>query len=327
MSRKIHAGITLALLSVSCLAQPSAEVPKTDSAKTETLSEAISYGKIQVICSTDSICRYFININPLYNEGLDTMPQVKFWRVVMNTHPDTGIISTFSNRKIIGFAGFDALMKMKNARADAYRDSIRKALHLDSTEQIVFTKGRKDFYNVKGVIPQIDRSIRIFEQNGVDPFYAQAILLIESPGRLQKSMAGAYGPFQLMRGVALRMGLKVNRYVDERKDLEKSATAASKLLKNVCIPYTNAMLEKRNIAWCETDLWYRLLVLHVYHAGAGNVDKALEAIGPQVGTMDLIKQLWRTSAGAFRTASQNYSQVAIASLLELNDLVRISRVE
>ena len=28
----------------------------------------------------------------------------------------------------------------------------------------------------------------------------------------------------------------------------------------------------------ETDLWYRLLVLHVYHAGAGNVAKALNII-------------------------------------------------
>jgi hypothetical protein len=81
------------------------------------------------------------------------------------------------------------------------------------------------------------------------------------------------------------------------------------------------MLEKRGMAWCETDLWYRLLVLHTYHAGAGNVEKVLAAINPEVGNMDLIKKIWVTKAGAFGNSSQNYSQLAIATLLELDKLM------
>jgi len=39
----------------------------------------------------------------------------------------------------------------------------------------------------------------------------------------------------------------------------------------------------------------------------------------EVGNMNLIKQLWLTNAGGFQNASQNYSQVALASLFELEN--------
>ncbi len=51
----------------------------------------------------------------------------------------------------------------------------------------------------------------------VDPWYAQSILLIESPGQMKKSISGAYGAFQLMPGVARAQGLIVNKTLDERK--------------------------------------------------------------------------------------------------------------
>jgi hypothetical protein len=51
------------------------------------------------------------------------------------------------------------------------------------------------------------------------------------------------------------------------------------------------------------------------------VSRALSVIQPETGNMDLIKRLWHTSAGGFRNASQNYSQIAIATLLELDDHV------
>jgi len=56
-------------------------------------------------------------------------------------------------------------------------------------------------------------------------------LLIESPNKLQKSFVGAYGSFQLMKNVAIQIGLKVNGYVDEREDFNKSAWVASQLIK------------------------------------------------------------------------------------------------
>ncbi len=286
----------------------------------------LDYGKIEIRCGSDSLCRYFINTSALYEEGLDTIPQTKFWQTMISFNSDSGVVSTISTRRIFFKLSFADWQKLGEEKQQCLRDSIRTTFGLDSNERIVYTRGKKDFYDVPSVVPQIDKAIEIFEEEKVDPFYAQAILLIESPGRLQKSVAGAYGPFQLMRKVAVKQGLTVNKYIDERKDLEKSAHAAAKLIRTICIPYTNAMLDKRCITHYETDLWYRLLLLHVYHAGAGNVEKALAMINPELGNMDMIKILWNTSAGDFKNSSQNYSQVAITMLLELDKLLNISKL-
>ena len=62
-------------------------------------------------------------------------------------------------------------------------------------------------------------------------------------------------------------------------------------------------------------------MLHVYHAGAGNVDKALTAINPSEGGMPLIRQLWQTTAGQFGRSSQACSQLAVSALLELDQVL------
>jgi len=176
-------------------------------------------------------------------------------------------------------------------------------------------------FNFDKVIPSINRGIEVFTENKVDPFYAQAILLIESPNKLQKSSVGAYGSFQIMKKVAIKMGLKVNKYVDERKDFDKSAYAAAKLLQTICIPETNKMLLEKGINFNPSDLWYRLLVLHVYHAGAGNVKKAIDFLNPTEGNMQIITQLWQTEIGNFRNSSQNYSQLVLATMLQLDEII------
>ena len=124
-----------------------------------------------------------------------------------------------------------------------------------------------------------------------------------------------------MKKVAINLGLKVNRYEDERKDFDKSAWAAAKLIRTICIPELNRILDDYCISYNPTEMWYRLMVMHVYHAGAGNVRKVMEIINPQVGNMDLITSLWKTEAGGFRNASQNYSQLVLASLLELDHII------
>jgi hypothetical protein len=282
-------------------------------------AQEMDYGKVCIPMQDKSLS--FISNCDIYSNGLDTLAQMKFWRRLIRLSPDSGLINVGSSRQILATWCCEQYASISDQQMNFLKDSIRTSLGLDSTEKILFSKGKSDFYKLEDVVPDIHRGITVFEENGVDPFYAQAILLIESPGRLQKSPVGAYGPFQLMRRVAINMGLKVNKSIDERKDFDKSAWAASKLIRTICIPYTNAMLEKRGIAWCETDLWYRLLVLHVYHAGAGNVEKVLAAINPTVGNMDLIKTIWKTKAGAFGNSSQNYSQLAIASFLELDKIV------
>jgi len=277
----------------------------------------LGFGKriVQIPGTAASTC--FIGCDEIYHEGLDTVSRTIFWRRLMRTGKDSVLFYTQPNRRVLAAKATEEWKAIPEMERLAFLN--RLSLQLQSEEvKVSYMFGRSHFYDVKGVIPQIDRAVKIFEENNTDPFFAQAILLIESPAKLAKSSVGAYGPFQLMKSVGKQFGLKINNKVDERADFDKSAVAASKLINRVCVPYTNRMLEKRNIAWCPTDLWYRLLVLHVYHAGAGNVAKALNKIEPTVGNTDLIKTLWTTNAGGFQNASQNYSQVAIASLLELH---------
>ncbi|MDT8413605.1 MAG: transglycosylase SLT domain-containing protein [Vicingaceae bacterium] len=263
----------------------------------------------------------FIQNKALYDEKWDTLAQPTFWRTLMKMDEDSALLNIGANRKIITKVAVKDWSALQEERKNAIRDSIRVYYGLSSDARIFLTSGKKSFYDFHRVLPVIEKGIDIFKKNGVDPFYAQTILLIESPNKLQKSPVGAYGSFQLMKNVAIQMGLKVTSSMDERKDFNKSAWAASQLIKTICIPETNKILAERNIPINENELWYKLLVLHVYHAGAGNVKKAIEVINPANGNMQLITSLWQTEAGQFRNASQNYSQLALASLLELDALI------
>jgi hypothetical protein len=210
-----------------------------------------------------------------------------------------------------------------NAQTEDQKSQLKTKLKtefgINQIEKVFVTTGKNDFYKFKEVYPSLSKGVAAFEKFGVDPWYAQAILLIESPGQLKKSVSGAYGAFQLMPDVARAQGLTVNATVDERKDFERCAYGSARLLSKVCIPEARKILNKHNLTYNESDLWFRLFVLHVYHAGAGNVAKALNVMQPQVGNIAMIKQLWNTNAGGFQNCSQNYSQVAIASLFELED--------
>ncbi len=277
--------------------------------------------KIRVSWPCDSCTYSFLATPEIYQQRWDTLPQTRFWRTIMRTSPDSGYLSVTSNREILCKLSTREWLRLKPDAKNKLLDSLQICRCLGPDDQLLFTAGKSDFYQITPVLSSIDQAVKIFEQENTDPFYAQAILLIESPGRLQKSSAGAYGSFQLMKSVAIRMGLTVNAYTDERKDIEKSAWAAAKLIRTICLPETRYMLEKNGIRYNENDLWFRLLVLHVYHAGAGNVSPVLDKICPSEGNPALIKQIWQTSCGYFKNSSQNYSQLAIASLLELDQLI------
>jgi len=68
-------------------------------------------------------------------------------------------------------------------------------------------------------------------------------------------------------------------------------------------------------------LWFKLLVLHIYHAGARNVESLLSQLDQPLQGMELIKWMWKNEYGNFKNASQNYSQIAIAAMLTLKDIV------
>ena len=124
-----------------------------------------------------------------------------------------------------------------------------------------------------------------------------------------------------MPSVARKYGLIVNSSIDERSDFDKSAAAASKLIISVCIPEAKRILANHGIKYNEKDLWFRLFVMHIYHAGATNVAAVVAKINPSVGSQALVKQMWTTSAASFGNNSQNYSQLILAAQLILNNMI------
>jgi len=262
-----------------------------------------------------------LSADDIISEGWNDLAQPNFWRNIMTLGPDSCIVNIAKTREIIATMSNAEWNKQTNIQKDAFRDSVRTSHGLTSADRIFVTTGKKDFYKFDVVYPSLSEGVEAFELNEVDPWYAQAILLIESPGQLKKSRAGAYGPFQLMPAVARAQGLTVNRYTDERSDFARSAFGSSNLIKKICIPEARRILDAHNLTYSESDIWFRLFVLHVYHAGAANVGAVVNKINPAEGGQQLIKTMWNTTAANFGNNSQNYSQLALASQLILHDLV------
>lgn len=267
----------------------------------------------------------FVETPDLYKENWHQLAQPNFWRTIMQMSPDSCLINVASSRQILHKESLVKWNMMNDEQKDFARQKFRELHGLDSTERIYMTTGKSDFFKFNHVYPSISKAVDVFVANKTDPWYAQAILMIESPGKIAYSNVGAYGPFQLMKGVARNHGLRVDKYVDERKDFDKSAYASAHLLRTACIPEAKRILRKFNInvsQSMEYSLWFRLLVLHNYHAGAGNVDKLLtNVVKPDCGCKNLITTIWQSQYGRFKNSSQNYSQLALASLLVLNDFI------
>jgi Transglycosylase SLT domain len=267
----------------------------------------------------DSIRRAYIFDKQLYKYRIDTLPQIAFWRKIMDLSSDSCIINDSKQRRVFFTYHARSWDKLDDSSRSMLRNNIRIVYNVDSNAKIFATVGKKFFYDFETVYHKIDPGIKAFASNGVNPWYCQAILLIESPNKLQKSNVGAYGPFQLMPGVARMYGLKVRRKIDERSNFERSAYAASSLLKNICIPRTKAMLSYYAIPYSEDDLWFKLLVMHAYHAGIENVQAVMAKITEKKEGMELIQQIWTTEAASFKNASQNYSQLICAAMIAMNE--------
>jgi hypothetical protein len=276
------------------------------------------------LCKAGQYC--FVDERCIFTQAWDTLSQVRFWRKVINMSSDSGILSIGSSREILSIWAQSDWDKFTEEEKLVCRDSIKCARNCCETERVYFTNGKKEFYDFNGAIPLIDRGTQLFVKEATDPFYAQAILLIESPGRIGRSPVGAVGSFQLMKSVGKTMGLTITNTIDERKNFERAAWASAKLIRTVCIPHAQAILQRHNISYNPTDLWFRLLVLHIYHAGAYNVGKAIDAICPSQGGIDLIVKLWNTKAGGFGNASQNYSQIALATMVELSSIMQQEQI-
>jgi hypothetical protein len=129
---------------------------------------------------------HYVFDNSLYHLKIDTLPQIRFWREIMNLHQDSAIISFASNRQRIEKVCINEWNCKSELQKKLYRDSVRASRGLDTSSRILFTTGKKFFYDFDKTSRNFHQGINCFIENNVDPWYAQAILLIESPNKLQK---------------------------------------------------------------------------------------------------------------------------------------------
>jgi tRNA-binding EMAP/Myf-like protein len=260
-------------------------------------------------------------MDAIFDERWDMLPQMDYWKLVMQLSPDSCVVSQGPDKKIRKIMPSNLWKTYTDEQKDKAKELLKVELNIKPDELLTVVVGKSNFYLFDVVYPSLTRGVAAFEKNKVDPWYAQAILLIESPGQLKKSTTGAYGPFQLMPEVARHQGLIVTDWKDERKDFDRSAYGAARLISRICIPEAKRMLNKHGISYAENDLWFRLFVMHIYHAGAGNVRAVLDKIAPKKGGKELILAMWQTKAASFGNSSQNYSQVALAAQLILHELI------
>jgi hypothetical protein len=293
---------------------------------TSTVAASSPYEKMLiekiVISSKDTTKMKFVSDPVIYKERWDTLAQPRFWQKIMRLPSDSSLVNIAACRTPLHIIDTRFWFSQNEEEKLCYKENLCVNNSLTINTPIFITTGKREFYEIKKTLPKINTAIDIFVKNNVDPWYAQTILLIESPGKLHaKSTVGAYGPFQLMRSVAIKQGLIVNKSRDERSDLAKSAKAAAKFINNTCIPNIKSSLDKYGIKYTETDIWFRLLVLHAYHAGSANVAGVIGATGMNTGGMELITKIWQTEYRTFKNQSQNYSQIALAALISLDEII------
>ncbi|MEO0471730.1 MAG: transglycosylase SLT domain-containing protein [Bacteroidota bacterium] len=270
----------------------------------------------------EDICLKLVQDSSMYTEGWDSLAQPIFWRKTFRQPPDSIVVNIAKTREIVEVIGWREWHGWSDKTKKHYEDSIRTVYKVGKKEKVFFTTGRSHFYRFKEMMRVIDKGVGVFAEERVDPWYAQAILLVESPGKKRFSTEGAYGSFQLMAGVAKDMGLVVNDSIDEREDFAKSAQGAARLIDRICLPKARALCEKYKLRFRENDLWFRLLVMHIYHAGIGNVRRVVKRIKPKEGGQAFITQMWQTTSRRFGNSSQNYSQIILACMMELDAIVQ-----
>ena len=251
-------------------------------------------------------------------------PPVQFWQKVILLTKDSAIVVHKDSRNmmdVISAKRLDSLVNCSGLEktAQCYRDSFG----YETCELVKFVRGKREFFDFKKVGPLVDDAKQVFDEIGVNPIYAQWILLIESPNNPRaRSVSGAVGHYQLMPFVAKKYGLVVSSGRDDRHDFHLSSMAAAKLMRDYCIPNASRMALSLGLQPDVDQLWFQLLVMHVYNAGAGNVRKAVAAVGEVRSGEELLLKLWKTQAGAFGNSSQNYSQLALASYINYLDWLK-----
>ena len=90
----------------------------------------------------------FILDHQLYQFKVTELPQIKFWRMIMNTSEDSCIVNFHHNRKIISKLKNEEWNNLNDSVKKCVRDSIRLTNNLDSTKRVLVTTGKTFFLHV-----------------------------------------------------------------------------------------------------------------------------------------------------------------------------------
>ncbi len=167
------------------------------------------------------------------------------------------------------------------------RQEVRKYLYiyLTSGRRYLISSIKKSYY-FKEIIDEIMK-----EEKDLPKDLALLPLLESGFNPYAVSSSRATGLWQFMKNTSVPLGLKTNRWVEERRDIEKSTRAALRHLRNLHKTFDN---------------WE--LALAAYNGGGGHVGRAVKASGN--------KNYWELAAsGALRRETSEYVPRYLALLL------------
>lgn len=154
------------------------------------------------------------------------------------------------------------------------------------------TRGRKHFRRwLERSGRYIPMMRRILRENGLPEDLVYLAMIESGFTPYAYSRAKASGPWQFIYGTGKRYGLRVDWWIDERRDPEKSTIAAAQHLKDL---------------YDEFGSWY--LAAAGYNAGAGKINRAMRRYKTE--------DFWELSRGRYlRSETKNYVPKLIAAAL------------
>src|SRR6185503_14007088 len=105
----------------------------------------------------------FLHDPSLYSEGWDTLGQTKFWREVINLTSDTCIINVASCRQSLQKVCRGDWMQLSEEEKKYIKDSLTCVNNMGDDCMLYVTAGKGEFYELKKMLPDISKSILVFE--------------------------------------------------------------------------------------------------------------------------------------------------------------------
>jgi len=212
---------------------------------------------------------------PYLEECLDSL--VNQWyisKTTDNLHIDS--ISTHASvGKLPDSVYIERIANISSPMPFTYNSIVKNHIELYTTrrrEQVRNMMGLSEYY-----FPMFEKELDARQM----PMELKYLPIIESAlNPIAYSRAGASGLWQFMYYTGKQYGLKINSYVDERRDPYKSTVAAVEFLDDLYAIY---------------DDWF--LVIAAYNCGPGNVNKAIRRSGGKRDFWQIYYHLPRETRG------------------------------